>query len=173
MKPPYSGYPLQRTPLYNGYFSQERIKWSSNSHNKSSMYRTLYSRHLSVVGIPFRSQLTLIPRTDLSIADASNIWHFLKDICIHFSLDNVLQFRLNFLRSLLFYFSAILMAFSGPWKCRGFKFVGIFSPYSSLWLTCFPVAKMFKAQWDRDRNLDIIIEISVVHGQPLLLYSEN
>ena len=125
------------------------------------------------MGIPFRSQLTLIPRTDLSIADASNIWHFLKNICIHFSLDNVLQFRLSFLRSLLFYFSAILMAFSGPWKCRGFKFVGIFSPYSSLWLTCFPVAKMFKAQWDRDRNLDIIIEISVVHGQPLLLYSEN
>ena len=44
---------------------------------------------------------------------------------------------------------------------------------SSLWLTCFLVAKMFKAQWDKDRNIDTIMEISVVHGQPLLLYSEN
>ena len=64
------------------------------------------------------------------------------------------------------------MAFSVPWKCRDCKFVGISSPYSSLWLTCFPVAKMPKAQWDRDRNMDTIMEISVVHGQPLLLYNE-
>ena len=28
-------------------------------------------------------------------------------------------------------------------------------------------------QWDRDRNIDTIMEISVVYGQPLLLYSEN
>ena len=53
------------------------------------------------------------------------------------------------------------------------KFVGSSSPYySSLWLMCFPVAKMPKAQWDRDRNMDTIMEISVVHGQPLLLYNE-
>ena len=64
------------------------------------------------------------------------------------------------------------LAFSVPWKFRDCKFVGICSPYSSLWLTCFPVAKMPKAQWDRDRNMDTIMEISVVHGQPLP-YSEN
>ena len=68
--------------------------------------------------LSFRSQLTLAPRTDLSIADTSNIRHFLQEICIHFTLDNVLQFRLNFLRSLLFHFLARFMAFSGPWKCR-------------------------------------------------------
>ena len=34
------------------------------------------------------------------------------------------------------------------------------------------VAKMYKAQGDRDRNMDTM-EISVVRGQPLLLYSEN
>ena len=65
------------------------------------------------------------------------------------------------------------MAFSGPSKFRNCKFVGISSPYSSLWLTFFPVAKMSKAQWDRDRNIDTITEIAVVHGQPLLLYGEN
>ena len=38
------------------------------------------------------------------------------------------------------------MAFSVPWKCRDCKFVGISSPFTSLWLTCSPVAKMPKAQ---------------------------
>ena len=92
-----------------------------------------------------RSQLTLSPRNDLSIGNTSNIRHFLQEICIHFTLDNVLQFRLSFLQSLLFYFLASLMAFSGQRKSRDCKFVGITSPYSSLWLTCFPVAKIFKA----------------------------
>ena len=32
---------------------------------------------------------------------------------------------------------------------------------------------MSKAEWYRDRNMDTIMEISVAHGQPLLLYSEN
>ena len=36
---------------------------------------------------------------------------------------------------------------------------------------CFMVAKMPKAQWDRD--MDTIMEILVAHGQPLLLYNEN
>ena len=149
------------------------MKWRSDSHNKTFMWRTLYSEHLSIVDIIFRSQLTLPPRTDLSIADTSNIRHFLQEICIHFTLDNVLQFRLSFLRSLLFYFLATLMAFSVPWKCRDCKFVGISSPYSSLWLTCFPAAKMPKAKCGRDRTMDTIMEISVAHGQPLLLHSEN
>ena len=64
------------------------------------------------------------------------------------------------------------MVFSVPQKCKDCKFVGNSSPYLSLWLTCFPVVNMPKAQWDRDRNMDTIMEISVVHGQPLLLYNE-
>ena len=63
------------------------------------------------------------------------------------------------------------MAFSVPWKCKDCTFVGISCPYLSLCLTCFLVAKMPKAQWDRD--MDTIMEILVAHGQPLLLYSEN
>ena len=38
---------------------------------------------------------------------------------------------------------------------------------------CFPVGKMSKAQWGRIRDMDAIMEISVVHGQTYLLYSEN
>ena len=45
VKPPYSGHPLQRTPLYSGHFSRERIKSWSNSHNKTTMQRILYSGH--------------------------------------------------------------------------------------------------------------------------------
>ena len=98
--------------------------------------------------------------------------HFLQKMCMHITLDNVLQFCLSFLRSLLFYFLTSLMAFSGPWKCRNCKFVGISSQFSSLWLTCFPVAKISKAQWDRNKIIDTTMKISVVQGQPLLLYSE-
>ena len=123
--------------------------------------------------IIFWSQLTLPPRTNLSIADKSNIRHFLQEMCIHFTLENVLQFHLAFLWSLLFYFLGSLIAFSGPWICRDCKFVGISSPYSPLWLTYFPVAKMSKAQWDRDRTTDTIMENSVLHGQPLLFYSDK
>ena len=70
----------------------------------SQQNRTFHSGYLSIVDIFFRSKLTLPPKTDLSIADTSNIRHFLQELCIHFTLDNVLQFRLSFLRSLLFYF---------------------------------------------------------------------
>ena len=51
---------------------------------------------------------------------------------------------------------------------RDFRFV-----FAPPWLTCFPVAKMFKAQWGKDRNFDTIMEISVAHDQPPLLYNEN
>ena len=82
-------------------------------------------------------------------------------------------FRWSFFYLRFFTFLASLMAFLVPWKCRNCKFLGISSPYSSLWLTCFPFAKMPKAQWDRNKNMDTIIEVSVAHVQPLLLFSEN
>ena len=86
--------------------------------------------------------------------DTSNIRHFLQEIGIYFTLDSVLHFHLKFLWSLLFYFLASLMDFSVPWKCRDCKFVAVSSLYLSLWLTCFPVAKMFKRERDRDRILN-------------------
>ena len=137
------------------------MKWPSNSHNKISMLWTLYSKQLYTVDIIFRSQLTLPPGTEFSIADTSNIRHFLLEMCINFTLGNVLQFHLSFLRSLVFYFLASLMAFSGQWKCRYCKFAEISCLYSSLWLTCFPVAKMSKAQWDRDTKMDTKMDLDI------------
>ena len=45
------------------------------------------------------------------------------------------------------------------------KSAGISSPYLSP--TCFPIPKMSKAQWDRDRNMDTIMEISVAQTNHL------
>ena len=39
--------------------------------------------------------------------------------------------------------------------------------------TRFPVGNMSKTQWGRDGNINAILEISVAHGQPPLLYTEN
>ena len=49
-------------------------------------------------------------RNDLFIAET----HYNRSyqICIHFTVNNVLQFRLSFPRSLLFYFLASLVVFS-------------------------------------------------------------
>ena len=87
----------------------------------------------STVDITFRSQITLLPRTDFSIADTSNVRHFLQEMYIHFTFDNVLQFRLSFLGPLLFYFLASLMSFSVPWKCRDFQsvFISMVDVFSS------------------------------------------
>ena len=80
----------------------------------------------------FRFQLTLSPGTDLLIGDTSNIMHFLQKNCMHFTLDNVLQFCLSSLWSLLFYVLGSLMVFSGSWKCRDCKLVGISSSISRI-----------------------------------------
>ena len=151
MKPPHSGHPLQWTPLTNGLFSGERMKLRSNSHNKTSMQRTLYSQHLSTVVIIFCSQITLPPRTDFSIAEMSNIRHFQKEMCIHFTFDNVLQFCLSFLRYLLFYFLSSFLFYFLTRLFQVHENVGISSQYSSLWLTCVSLAKMSKAVGQRQK----------------------
>ena len=115
------------------------------------MYRTLYSGDLSIVDIIFSSQLTSLPRTDLSIADTANIRLLLQEICIHFTLGNVLQFRLSFLRYLLFYLLASLMAFSGLSKCRNCKFVGISRSYSSLFHVNCSCKDIYSAMGQRQK----------------------
>ena len=98
------------------------------------MQRTLYSGQFSILDIIFRSQLTLPTRTDLPMADTSNIRQFLEEICIHFTLDNVLHFRLSFLRYLLFYFFSKFNGFfssmkmQGLYICRNFQSVFISMP---------------------------------------------
>ena len=48
--------------------------------------------------------------------------HYPQEMCTRFTFDNVLQFRLSFLRSLLFHFLASLIDFSDPWKCSWLVF---------------------------------------------------
>ena len=174
LKPPHSGHPLQQTPLINGLFSEERMKLRSNSHNKTSMQRTLYSEHLSTVDIIFCSQITLPPR----ILDSGDVQYdvFLAEMCIHFTFDNILfkfssifvillfkQFLLfyflssfllfYFFRSfLLFYFlRSFLLFYSLSRLFQVHENVAISNQYSSLWLTCVPVAKMSKAVGQRQK----------------------
>ena len=122
------------------------------------MCRTLYSEHLSIVDIIFRSQLALPPKKGPLHKGHAQYQTFLPRNVYAFTLGNVLHFRLSFLRSLLFYYFS---SCSVPLKCRDCKLVGNSSPYSSLWLTCFLVARMPKVRWDRQRNMDSVMEISV------------
>ena len=87
------------------------------------MQRTLYNGHLPI-------PLTLPPTTELSIINTFNRRYFLQETCMHFTLDNVLQFRLSFLRSLLFYFLTSLMVFS-----EVHENVGICSDFQSVFIS--------------------------------------
>ena len=98
----------------------------------------LYSGHLSIADIIFRSQLTLSSRTDPSIADTSNNRSYktflVRDLhkfsfgqCFIISFKFSSIFTILFLREFNGLFSSIKMK-----HCR----------YSPPWLTCFPVAKM-------------------------------
>ena len=97
--------------LYSGHLSTtvtflRNVIWPSNFHSKTSMQWTLYIRYLSIADIIFRSQSTLPPRTDSITGHIRHLlFHF---ICVHFTLDSALHFRLSFLRSFLFYFLASL-----------------------------------------------------------------
>ena len=149
------------------------MKWRSNSYNKISMYWTLYSGHLCIVDIIFNYQFTLPLSAYLSIADT----------------PNNMSYKAVLLRKLYtFYF---WQCFTVSTECSSIFFILSFSQFIGLarsikmkirWnfqsvftsmVDAFPSWKMFKAQWARDKNMDTIIEISVAHGQPSLLYSEN
>ena len=57
----------------------------------------------------YTPELTSLQQT---LPITAHITHFLREVCKNFASENVLQFRLLFLRSLLFYFLANLMTFS-------------------------------------------------------------
>ena len=123
--------------------------------------------------IIFRSQFTSPPKTDIfGVITPTNrsCKIFLVRNLHTFTLYNVLQFCLSFLRSLSLYFLANLMVFL---SLENGKFTEISSLYSPPWLTRFPVAKMSKLERGRNKNMDIIIEFPLAHGHLPLLYSEN
>ena len=130
----------------------------------------LYSGHISRVDIIFMFQFTLPPRTDLFIADTPNSRPY-KTLLV----KNMHTFYFGQCFAVSFRFSSILVIlffsqFNGFFR---YKIAGIFSSNLPPWLTRFLVAKMSKAQWSRDTNIETIMHISIAHGQLLLLYSEN
>ena len=144
---------LQRTFFWGtDEMALKLSKW--NLYVADTLWRTdLYGGH----------QIILPPTTD---TDTSYMRHFLQEMCIHFTFDNILQLCLSFLW-FLFYFLASLMACSGPRKCRDFQ--SVFISMVDMFSSCKDVQSVM----DRDRNIDTIMEISVAHGQPLLLYKDN
>ena len=114
------------------------------------MWRTLYSGQLSIERIIFRSQFTLLPRIDVSIAETPNNRSYKT-----FIVRNLYTFYIRQCFPVSFKFSLIIMLYFS-------QFNGIFVLTSMV--DAFPsVAKMSKAQLDRDINMDIIMEISVVY----------
>ena len=121
------------------------MKWSSKFHRKTSIWRTLYSRHLSIAGKRNNRPYKTFP--------ARNMYMF--------------YFRQVFTVSFRFFFIFVVLFFSQlKWKLAWISRL-----CSSPWLTCFSVVKMPKAKWSRDINLNMIMEISAAHGQPPVLYS--
>ena len=119
--------------------------------------KPLYSAHfitdLSMADIIFKSKITLLPRTDLSIADTLNnrlcntfivrnvrIFYFIIYILLFY---NVLQFSMSFLWSLLFYFLASLIP---SFKSIKTKICGDFQSVSTSMVDSVTSWKMYKAQ---------------------------
>ena len=100
VKPPFSGHSLKPTPLCSRNVSQEQKKRQPSSYNETSMQRTLYSGHFLIEDIIFRSQFTLPPRTDLSIADTPkkrpNMTFLVTSLYV-FYFRRFLRFPLSFL----------------------------------------------------------------------------
>ena len=133
------------------------------------MQRALYSGYLSIANIIFRSQFTLPPSTDISITDKFDSrpykTFFVRNLYTFYFKQYLVSFKLFSIVVILFFSQS-----NGIFRYIKMKIGKENSPPQ---LTRFPVAKMFKAQWGRDANMDAIMEISASHGQPALVYSEN
>ena len=129
------------------------------------MQRTLYSGHLSIADIIFRSQLTLPSRTDHSIADTPNNRPYKT-----FLVRNLYTFYFGQCFTILFDFFSIFVRLFRSIKMKNCRyFQSVFTSMIDVFSSCEDVS----AQWDKDRNMDIIMEISAAHGQPPLPQSVN
>ena len=118
------------------------------------MRRILYSGHVSIAKVIYRSQFTLPPRIDLSIADKPNsrpYKTFLIRNLYRFYFRQCATVLLSFLRSLLFYFLASLMAFFGSLKIKICK---DFHAILNSMVNTFPSCKDVLSTMGRDRNID-------------------
>ena len=92
---------LQRTSFIadSGCFSRERKKSWSNSHNKTSMQRTLYRGHLYMADTILRPQLDFSPITGLLIAERPKYWSNKTNVLFSKTfLFNLFQTTIYFLR---------------------------------------------------------------------------
>ena len=107
----------------------------------------------------FRSQLTLLPGSELSIEDTSNNRSYKIFLVTSWY---IFYFRKCFIVPLKFSLTFIILLFS--------QFDGLFtsikiktrrhfqSVFTSI-VDAFSCCKVFKEQWDRNRNIDKIMEI--------------
>ena len=108
-----------------------------NSHNKTSMQRTLYSDHLSIVGIILRFQLTLPPRTDLCSGHVQYQIFLARNLyTVHFGQCFAVSFKFSLIFVILLFnqFNGLFssMKMQGLQICRNFQsvfisMVGVFS----------------------------------------------
>ena len=97
-------------------FSATETKQQSNSHNKSSVQRILYSKHLFITGSIFRFQFILRSRTDFSIADTLNNGSYKTFLVRYLYTFYILCFTVSskFSSILVIIFFASLMVLSDP-----------------------------------------------------------
>ena len=128
--------------------------------SKTSIWHTIYSGHISIGDIilgPNSHYPLELMSLQLTCPITFHIRHFLEEIWIHFTLENALKFRLSF------------------YSVRSIK-IKIYSHFQSVFTSMadtFPNCKDVQNALWQDRNMDTITEISVSHGQPPILQSEN
>ena len=96
-----------------------------------------------------------------------HIKNFLLDCCIHFTLDNFYSFI--FLRSLSFFFNQFNGAVSSIKNQISKDFQSLFVSMIDAFLSCKDIQSFI----GQGQKMDTIMEDSLAHGQPPLLYIEN
>ena len=133
------------------------------------MWRTLYSGHLSIADIIFRSEFTLPPRTDLPIANTPNnrpyIRHSLYVFCLRQCFTVSFKFSSIFI---ILFFSKINVLF----RFTKIKLRRDFRSVLAFMVDAFPNCKNVQSTTG-GRIMDTIIEIFVALWPPPFLYSEN
>ena len=84
---------------YSGHFPRDLMKSWSNSHNKTSLYRVLYSGHLYIADTILWSQQNVSLITNLLLADRPKYWSNKTNFsCLKIFLFNLFQTTIYILR---------------------------------------------------------------------------
>ena len=99
VKPVYSGHAIQRTPANSGHFFMEPAESRSNSHRKTSLWRTLLERTFVIADTFFEHCVSILGKIYLLIADTlwlvgkkENACMFLFDAFLYFNMKLVIYF---------------------------------------------------------------------------------